>query len=65
MSMLGKVKDRCRSSVGIRSALIGIGSLLDLRGEASYQNLHAVIQANRQRTSPKQSLIKSMQNRPR
>jgi len=65
MSMLGKVKDRCRSSVGIRSALIGIGSLLDLRGEASYQNLHAVMHANRRRTSVKASFSTAMKNRPR
>ncbi|HST47658.1 hypothetical protein [Jatrophihabitans sp.] len=65
MSMLGKIRDRYRKSVAIRSALIGAGSLLDLRGEASYQRLHAEMQANRRRTSPKESFIKAMQNRPR
>ena len=65
MSMLGKVRDRCRRSIAMRSALIGAGSLFDLQGEASYQRLHAVMQENCRRTSAKASFITAMQNRPR
>jgi|GEM_PF-4186909 len=65
MSMLGEVWGRFRRSVVVRSALIGAGSLFDLRGEASYQRLHTVMQENRRRTSAKQSFITAMQNRPR
>ncbi len=65
MSMLGKIRAYCRESVAIRSALIGAGSLFDLRGEATYQRLHAEMQQNRRRTSAKQSFITAMQNRPR
>lgn len=65
MSMLGKVRDYCQNSVAVRSALIGIGSVFDLRGEASYQRLHTVMQQNRRKTSAKQSFITAMQNRPR
>jgi len=61
MSMTEKIRRASRSRV---TALIGIGSILDLRGGATYRNFAALTQANRRKTSVKASFSTAMRRRP-
>jgi hypothetical protein len=65
MSMMDKVKHLSPKNILKTSAWVGIGSILDMRGEATYQNLRALTPANRPKTSVKASFSTAMKRQPR